>query len=69
MVPVLMTGEMKEWSAEVPIEEVHNFEWQLFKNSTDTNIQLLVRVMELVDETYLSLQNLNDIQVEEEEEE
>jgi hypothetical protein len=30
MVPVLMTGEMKEWSAEVPIGEVHNFEWELF---------------------------------------
>jgi len=25
--PVLMTGEIKDWSAEVPIGEVHNFEW------------------------------------------
>lgn len=51
----------------MPIGEVHNFEWGLFKNSSDTNSQLLVKVMELVDQRYLCFQNINAIAVDEEE--
>lgn len=63
-----MQGEMKDWNDEVPIGEVHNFEYELFKNSTDTNIQMLVNVIEMVDQTYYSLKNINGIEMEDEEE-
>jgi hypothetical protein len=65
MVQVLMNGEMKEWSDGVPEEESHYFEWELFKNSSDTNIQLLVKVVELVTETFFSMQNMNGIDIDE----
>lgn len=67
MIPLLMSGEMKDWSAEVPIGEVHNFDWELFKNSGDTNIQLLVKVMETVDQAYNSIKNINGINTDDEE--
>ena len=66
MVPVAMTGELKEWSNSVPIGEEHNFPFDLFKNCEDTNIQLLVKLIEQVDETYQSIKNLNAIETEEE---
>jgi len=61
-----MQGELKEWNDTVPIGEVHQFDFELFKNSDDTNIQLLVKLMEKVDETYNSIKNLNGIEIEEE---
>ena len=69
MIQVLMQGEMKEWNDQVPIGEVHSFDYELFKNSTDTNIQLLVKVIETVDDTYNSIKNINGIEMEEEGEE
>ena len=69
MIHVLTQGTLKEWNSEVPIGEVHQFDWDLFKNSDDTNIQLLVKLMETVDETYQSIQNINAIKMDEEEEE
>ena len=68
MIQVLMQGEMKEWNDAVPIGEVHSFDYELFKNSTDTNIQLLVKLIETVDDTYNSIKNINGIEMEEEEE-
>ena len=65
MIPIAMTGELKEWSNSVPIGEIHNFTFDLFKNCEDTNIQLLVKLIEGVDETYLSIINLNAIEMEE----
>jgi len=65
MVQVLMNGEMKEWSDGVPEEESHYFEWELFKNSSDTNIQMLVKVVEVVTETFFSMQNINGIDIDE----
>ena len=62
-------GELKEWNSSVPIGEEHHFEFELFKNSVDTNVQLLVKLMESVDETYQSIKNINSIVIEEEEEE
>ena len=69
MIHVLTQGTLKEWNNEVPIGEVHQFDWDLFKNSDDTNIQLLVKLMETVDETYQSIQNINAIKMDKEEEE
>ncbi len=68
MIQILMQGEMKDWNDEVPIGEVHNFEYELFKNSTDTNIQLLVKLIETVDTTYHSIKNINSIVMGDEEE-
>jgi len=48
-------SELKEWNDSVPIGEVHQFDFELFKNSDDTNIQLLVKLIEKVDETYPAL--------------
>jgi hypothetical protein len=66
MVQILMQGEMKEWNNDVPVGEVHHFDFELFKNSSDTNIQLLVKVIEKVDETYHSIENINGIKMGEE---
>jgi hypothetical protein len=48
----------------VPQGESHYFEWELFKNSSDTNIQMLVKVVELISETCFSMQNINGIDIE-----
>ena len=69
MIHLLTQGTLKEWNNEVPIGEVHQFDWELFKNSDDTNIQLLVKLIENVEETYQSIQNINAITMEEEGEE
>ncbi len=62
-----MQGELKEFNDAVPIGEVHQFDFELFKNCDDTNIQLLVRLIEQVDETYHTICNINSIQPETEE--
>lgn len=67
IVPIAMTGELKEWSKSVPIGEVHHFDFELFKNCADTNLQLLIKLIEKVDETYHSIKNINGIEIEDEE--
>lgn len=57
-------GELKEWNDSVPVGEVHQFDFELFRNSDDTNIQLQVKLIEKVDETYHTIKNLNGIEVE-----
>ena len=51
IIQIALTGELNEWSKSVPIEETHYFDFELFKNCADTNIQLLVKLIEKVDET------------------
>jgi hypothetical protein len=46
------------------VGEVHQFDFELFRNSDDTNIQLLVKLIEKVDETYHTIKNLNGIELE-----
>lgn len=65
MIPILMQGELKEWNDSVPIGESHNFDFDLFKNSDDTNIQLLVKLLETVDTTFETIKNINSIKLEE----
>lgn len=67
LIDITMQGELKEWNNNVPIGEVHQFDFELFKNSDDTNIQLLVKLMEHVDETFESIKNLNSITIDVEE--
>lgn len=64
IIPISMQGELKEWNDSVPIGEVHDFDFILFKNSTDTNIHLLVKLMEAVDTTFESIKNLNALVIE-----
>ena len=66
LIPIAMTGELKEWNDSVPIGEEHNFPFDLFRNCADTNIQLLVKLIEQVDETYQTIKNVNAIEMEEE---
>lgn len=56
-------GELKEWNATVPLGEVHQFGFEIFKNSNDLNVQLLVNVLENIGETYQSILNINGLEV------
>ena len=64
VVPLSMQGELKEWNDLVPIGEVHQFDFEIFKNSSDTNIQLLIKLMETVYTTYEQIKNINSIEIE-----
>ena len=64
VVPLSMQGDLKEWNDLVPIGEVHQFDFEIFKNSSDTNIQLLIKLMETVDATYEHIKNINSIEIE-----
>ena len=66
IIGIAMQGELKEFNDAVPIGEVHQLDFELFKNSEDTNIQSLVKIMETVDETFESIKNLNNIQLDDE---
>ena len=66
VIGIAMQGELKEFNDAVPVGEVHKFDFAIFENCNDTNIQLLVRLMKVVDETFLSIQNINNIEWEEE---
>ena len=69
LIPLAMTGELKQWNDSVPIGEMHNFDFELFKNCADTNIQLLVKLIEKVEDTYRTIKNVNAIEMKEEGEE
>ena len=66
IIDVSMQGDLKDFNDAVPIGEVHQLDWELFKNSDDTNIQLLVKLMESVDATYESIKNINSIKMDDE---
>lgn len=61
LIDISMQGDLKEWNDTVPIGEAHHFDFELFKNSDDTNIQMLVKLIETVDETFESIKNINSI--------
>lgn len=66
IIDVSMQGDLKDFNDAVPIGEVHHFDFELFKNSDDTNVQLLIKLMETVDETFESIKNINSIKLDEE---
>lgn len=66
LIDISMQGEFKEWNNSVPIGETHQFDFELFKNSDDTNIQLLVKLIETIDETFETIKNINCIKLDEE---
>jgi len=61
-----MQGELSEWNASVPIGEVHQFDFDIFKNSEDVNIQLLVDLFEKVNETFETIKGINYIDLDDE---
>jgi hypothetical protein len=61
IIEISMQGDLKEWNNTVPIGETHQFDFELFKNSDDTNIQMLAKLIETVDETFESIKNINNI--------
>lgn len=63
LIDISMQGDLKEWNNEVPIGETHQFDFELFKNSGDTNIQLLVKLIENVDATFETIKNINSIEL------
>ena len=63
LIDISMQGDLKEWNNAVPIGETHQFDFELFKNSADTNIQLLVKLIENVDATFETIKNINSIQL------
>lgn len=58
---VAITGELKEWSDSVPVGEFHNFTKEMFEGSSDTNVQLLVKLLDNAESTVDSICNLNNI--------
>ena len=66
IIDVSMQGDLKDFNDAVPIGEVHHFDFELFKNSDDTNVRLLIKLMETVDETFESIKNINSIKLDEE---
>ena len=58
-----MQGELKEFNDAVPIGEVHQFDFDVFKNCDDTNIQMLVKIIEDVDAVYERMKNINGIEM------
>lgn len=68
LVQIETQGELKNWVSSVPIGEVHQFDFELFRNSEDTNIQLLVKLIEQVEDTYQSIKNINGLKISGEEE-
>jgi len=66
LIPIAMTGELSEWSKSVPIGERHQFNFELFKNCDDTNIRLLVKLIDTVDEIFETIKNINGIKMGEE---
>jgi len=65
LIDISMQGDLKEWNDSVPIGETHQFDFELFKNSGDTNVQLLVKLIETVDTTFETIKNINSIQLDE----
>lgn len=65
LIDISMQGDLKEWNDTVPIGETHRFDFQLFRNSDDTNIKLLVELIEKVDTTFETIKNINSIQLDE----
>ena len=65
-VTISMIGELKQQNDSVPVGEIYNFDFYLFKSCEDINVQLLVKLIENVEETYQAISDVNAIEMEEE---
>jgi hypothetical protein len=66
IIDISMQGELSEWNDSVPIGEFHEFDFEIFKNSDDINIQLLVELFEKVNETFETIKGINYIDLDDE---
>ncbi len=67
LVNVETQGVLNEWNSSVPKGEIHQFDFEIFRNSDDVNVQLLVETMENISDTIQSIININDLEMDEEE--
>lgn len=65
IVSVSMQGELKEWNDAVHVGESHQFSFEMFKNSDDSNIKMLVQLIENIDATFETIKNINCIEFDE----
>ena len=63
IIDLAMQGELKAFNDAVPLGEVHQFDYDLFKNMDDKNIQSLIEVIDKVHEVYHSIANINSIEI------
>jgi hypothetical protein len=63
IIDISMQGDLKEWNNKISIGETFQFDFELFKNSEDTNISLLVELIEKVDSTYQAIKNINGLDI------
>lgn len=66
IIDITMQGELSEWNDSVPIGEVHHLDFEIFRNSEDVNIQLLVNLFDKVNETYETIKGINYIDLDDE---
>lgn len=50
-----MQDELKDFSDAMPVGEEYKFDFAIFENSDDANFQILLKLMNAVDETFLSI--------------
>ena len=46
LVNVETQGDLNDWNSTVPIGEVHQFDFEIFRNSGDLNVQLILKRLE-----------------------
>ena len=63
---VAITNELKDWSDTVEVGEVHTFSKELLESCSDTNVQLLAKLLTNVEKTCESLLLLNNLELDEE---
>ncbi len=64
MIDLAMQGELKDWNETVPVGESHFFDLDIFRNSNDINLRLLAGIIDIIDDSVVSLRNLNHLQEE-----
>ncbi len=62
---VAITNELRDWSDTVEEGEVHSISKELLESCSDTNVQLLTKLLTSVERTCDSLLNLNSLELEE----
>ena len=60
---VAITNELKDWSDTVDVGEVHTISKELLDSCSDTNVQLLAKLLTNVERTCETLLNLNNLDV------
>jgi len=63
---VAIANELRDWSDTVEVGEVHTISKELLESCSDTNVQLLTKLLTNVERTCDSLLNLNGLELEEE---